>query len=136
MFDVDVIVERDILDKIINAYAVTKLEASISYSNPGHTNGFQAAFDTKLREMGGSRTEFKVSGSREHPLGNEEDGMLHAIVNLSEHNGNVRATIQASENSNLEVINSSEHPKILVIPQIVNDICSTIYDAVRNIFNN
>jgi hypothetical protein len=39
-FDVDVIIERDILERILNAHAVTHLYANISYSNPGHTRGF------------------------------------------------------------------------------------------------
>jgi len=33
-FDVDIIIERDVLDKILQAYAVTNLYANISYSNP------------------------------------------------------------------------------------------------------
>lgn len=135
-FDVDVIVERDILERILNAHAVYSIEANVSYSNPGHTDGFEAAFDNKLRGMGPSRFNITVTGSREHPLINEEDGMLQAIVNLSEHNGSVKATIQPTANSRLEKVDSSEHPRILVIPQIVNDVCSTIYNAIRGIFNN
>ena len=41
-FDVDVIIERDILERILNAHVVTHLYANISYSNPGHTRGFEA----------------------------------------------------------------------------------------------
>lgn len=135
-FDVDIIVERDILERILNAHAVFSIEANVSYSNPGHTNGFEAAFDSKLRGMEPSRFNITATGSREHPLINEEDGMLQAIVNLSEHNGSVKATIQPTANSKLEKVDSSEHPRILVIPQIVNDVCSTIYNAIRGIFNN
>ena len=69
-FDVDVIIERDILERILNAHAVTHLYANISYSNPGHTRGFEAVFDRKLREMGASRIEFTATGSKErkHPM--------------------------------------------------------------------
>lgn len=135
-FDVDVIVERDILDRILNAHAIYSIEANVSYSNPGHSNGFEAAFESKLRGMEPSRFNITATGSREHPLINEGDGMLQAIVNLSEHNGSVKATIQPTANSRLEKIDSSEHPRILVIPQIVNDVCSTVYNAIRGIFNN
>jgi hypothetical protein len=135
-FDVDVIVERDILEKILNAHAVYSIEANVSYSNPGHTNGFEAAFESKLRSMEPSRFNITATGSREHPLISEEDGMLQTIINLSEHNGSIKATIQPTANSKLEKIDSSEHPRILVIPQIVDDFCSTIYNAIRGIFNN
>ena len=132
-FDVDVIIERDILDKIVKAHAVTHIYANISYSNPGHTHGFEAAFDKKLREMGAGRVEFTAAGSKDHPLNNEKDGMLQSIVNLSEQNGYVKATIQATENGKLEQIDSSEHPRKLVIPQIIDSICSTIYNTIRSI---
>lgn len=134
-FDVDVIIERDILERILSAHAVTHLYANISYSNPGHTRGFEAAFDRKLREMEASRIEFTATGSKEHPLNSEEDGMLQSLVNLSEENGYVRATIQSTENAKLEKIDSSEHPRKLVVPQIVNDVCSTIYNTIRSIIH-
>ena len=134
-FDVDVIVERDILDKVINAYAVTHIYANISFSNPGHTHGFEAAFDQKLREMGAGRIEFTATGSKDHPLNKEDDGMLKAIVNISEHNGYVKATIQETENGNMKPIDSSEHPRKLVIPQIIDSISSTIYNAIGRIFD-
>lgn len=132
-FDVDVIIERDVLDRILNAHAVTHLYANISYSNPGHTSGFEAAFDRKLRDMGASRVEFIATGSKEHPLNNEDDGMLQSVVNLSEQNGYVQATIQSTENAKFEKIDSSEHPRKLIVPQIVNDICSTIYNAIKGV---
>lgn len=135
IFDVDVIVEKDILNKILTAHLITHLYANISYSNPGHTHGFEAAFDSKLRGMGGGRFEFTATGSKERPLNNEEDGMLPAIVNLSEQNGYVRATIQSTANSKLEKIDSSEHPKKLILPRIVDDICSTLYNAIRGIIH-
>lgn len=134
-FDVDVIIEHDILERILNAHIVTHLYANISYSNHGHTRGFEAVFDRKLREMGASRIEFTATGSQEHPLSSEDDGMLKSIVNLSERNGFVKATIQSTENSGLEKIDSSEHPRKLVIPQIVNNVCSTLYNTIRSIIH-
>lgn len=134
-FDVDVIIERDILEKILNAYAITHIYANISYSNPGHTDGFEAVFDQKLREMNASRIEFIASGSKEHPLNSDNDGLLQSIVNLSEENGYVQATIQPTEGSKLEKIDSKEHPRVLTIPQIVNSVSSTIYNIITTLFS-
>lgn len=132
-FDIDVIIEHDVLEQILNAHAITQIYANISFSNPGHTRGFEAAFDRKLREMGGSRFEFTATGSKDNPLNSDNDGMLRTIVNLSEQNGYVQATIQSTENSSLEKIDSSDHLRKLVVSQIINDMCSTLYSAVRNI---
>lgn len=135
-FDVDIIVERDILDRILTAYAVYTIEANISFSNPGHTDGFTAAFDDKLRRMDPSRMSIVVSGTKEHPLISEKDGMLEAIVNLSEQNGIIKATIQSTSGSKNEKIDTSKHPRILVIPRIINDVCSTIYNEIRSLFKD
>lgn len=135
-FDVDIIVERDVLDKILNARIITHFYANISYSNPGHSSGFIAAFDGKLRESGASRVEFTAVGSEEYPLNVPEDGLIQGVVNLSEQNGYVRATVKATENDKLEKIDSSEHPRKLVIPRIINNVASTIYSTLRGLFAN
>lgn len=133
-FEVSIIVERDILERILRAHAVYTIEANISYSNPGHTNGFMAAFDSKLRNMQPNDFTIVAKGSVNHPLLNETDGMLQTIVNLSEREGTVKATIQPTEGSRLEKIDSNDHPRILVVPQIVNDIYSTLYNTLRSLF--
>lgn len=132
-FDVDVIVERDFLDRILNAHAITQIYANLSYSNPGHTRGFKAVFDRKLREMNANRIEFIATGSKDNPLNNEDDGMLQSIVDLSEHNGYIQATIQETENGKLEKVDSSDHPRKLIVPRIINDVCTTIYNTLRNL---
>lgn len=135
-FDVGVIVERDVLDRILNAYAVYSIEANISYSNPGHTNGFKAAFDNKLKNMEPDKFTIVATGSKDHPLVNEEDGMLSSIVNMSERDGSIKATIQPTASSKLEKIDSKDHPRVLIIPQIINDVSSTIYNVISTLFSN
>jgi len=134
-FDVDVVKDRGILERILNAHAVTHFYANISYSNHSHAEGFQAAFDEKMREMEASRIEFTAKGSKEHPLKSEEDGIIKSLVSLSEENGYIQATIQETENARFEKIDSSDHPCKIEIPQIVEDICSTVYNAIRSIFH-
>lgn len=135
-FDVSVIVERDILNRILTAHAIMRIEANVSYSNPSHTRGFQQTFETKLRGMGADKFSMIAQGTAEHPLVDEEDGMIQAVVNLAEQNGTVKATIQATENAKLENIDSNEHPRVIVVPQIINNIYSTLYNELRTIFGH
>ena len=135
-FDVSVVLERDMLDRILSAHAVYTIEANISYSNPGHTNGFMAAFDNKLRDMEPENFTIIAKGSKDHPLINEPDGMLQSIVNSSERDGTIKATIESTEGSKLEKIDSKNHPRILIVPQIINDIYSTLYNKIRTVFPN
>ena len=62
--------------------------------------------------------------------------MLPAIVNMSERDGNIKATIQPTEGSKLEKIDSKYHPRVLIIPQIINDVSSTIYNTIRTLFSD
>ena len=131
-FDVNIIVERDVLNRILNAHAVYSIEAKLSYSNPGHSDEFAGAFDNKLREMEPDQFNIIAKGTKEHPLNRKNDGMLEAIVNLSERNGVIKASIRETNDSRVEKIDSSEHPKRLVLNQIIDSIASTIYNAVKS----
>lgn len=135
-FDVNVMVEHDFLTSILNAYAVLSIEANISYSNPGHSDDFIGAFDSKLREMEPSSFTVKAKGTKNHPLIKQNDGMLESIVNMSESNGSVEATIQSTEGSRPEKVNSKDHPRVLIIPQIINGLSLTIYNTIRAMFRN
>lgn len=133
-FDVNIITERDVLDQILNAYSIQKIEASILYSNPSSTNGFRGAFDSKLRAMNPSQFEIVAKGTKDNPLVNEEDGMINAIVDAAERDGNIIATIMPTEGAKLVRIDSREHPRKLRIPQIVHSIGASLYNAMINIF--
>lgn len=133
-FDVDVVKDRNTLDRILTAHAITKIQANISYSNHGHTDEFTQAFlDEKMRETGASRVDMTLTGSREYPMNCNQGGIIKALVNLSEHNGSVKATIQATENGGLETIDTNAHPSKITIPQIVHSIGDTIYNFVRTL---
>ena len=86
--------------------------------------------------MGADKFSMIAQGTSEHPLVDEEDGMIQAVVNLAEQNGTVKATIQPTENAKLENIDSNEHPRAIVVPQIINDVCSTLYNELRTIFGH
>lgn len=138
-FDVSIICERDILDKILSAYAILRIEAKVSYSNPGglgHTSDFQKIFEDKTKGMGGNEFRITAIGSPEHPLIAEEDGIIEAIVNMAEQNGTVKATIQSTETSEYEKINSGEHPRIIDLIKVLHDFYCVLYVELMNLFNH
>lgn len=129
-FNVDVVIARDFLNRILQAHAVIRLHANISYSNPGHTRGFQAVFDEKMRELEAERIDITATGTTEHPLNNANDGLLSTLVNISERNGHIKATIQPTRGARLEKIDSDSHPRKLVLPPFIED----IVQSIRNLF--
>ena len=135
-FDVDTVKDRDTLERIMTAEKLIALRAQISFSNPGRGDMFKKLLDAKLREMNPSSVDIVLQGSEERPLNRDDDGLVQAIVNISEENGSVQATIQNGTYLGRERIDTEDHPLVLQVRQIVNDVFSTMYNVLRTRFNN
>lgn len=135
-FDVDTVKDRDTLDRIMTAEKLLSLTAHVSFSNPGRGDDFLALLDAKTRESNTSSLEITLQGSENNPLQRAEDGLVNALINMSEENGSVQAVIQNGSAIGREVIDSKDHPLIFQVPQIIGDIVSTMYNAVMAHFNN
>ena len=135
-FDVDTVKDRDTLERILTAEKLIFMHAHISFSNPGHGKYFKKLLDAKLREMNPSSVDIELQGTEERPLNRDDDGLVQALVDLSEENGCVQATIQNGTHIGREHIDTKDHPLVLPVRQIVNDICSTIYNVLITRFKN
>lgn len=135
-FDVDAVKDRDTLERILTAEKLISLSAHISFSNPGHGNMFKGLLDIKLRETDPSSVNIELQGTEDRPLNRNSDGLVQALVDISEENGNLQATIQNGSYIGREHIDTNDHPLVLQVRQIVNDVCSTMYNVLRNRFKN
>lgn len=131
-FDVSVVLDHDLITRILSAHAIYSFEAQISYSNPGHSKGFAKMFEDKNP----NKFSMAAAGTKENPLVINDDGIIETATRLAEENGSVKATIVESEGGRRERVDSKDHPRILVIPQIVNGICSTVYHAIIDAFKH
>ena len=135
-FDVDAVKDRDTLERILTAEKLISLSAHISFSNPGHGNMFKGLLDIKLRETNPSSVNIELQGTEERPLNRNSDGLVQALVDSSEENGNLQATIQNGSHLGREHIDTNDHPLVLQVHQIINDVFSTMYNVLRSRFNN
>lgn len=135
-FDVSVVLDHDLITRILSAHAIYSYEAQISYSNPGHSKGFAKMFEDNMHALNPNKFSLAAVGSEENPLVINDDGIIEAATRLAEENGSVKATIVESEGGKRERVDSKDHPRILVIPQIVNGICSTVYHAIIDAFKH
>lgn len=135
-FDVDTVKDRDTLDRIMTAEKLLSLTAHVSFSNPGRGDDFRALLDAKTRESNASSVEISMQGTEENPLQRDPDGLVSALVDISEENGSVKAVVQNGSAIGREVIDSKEHPLVFQVPQIIGDIASTLYNAIMVRFNN
>lgn len=135
-FDVSVVLDHDLITRILSAHAIYSYEAQISYSNPGHSKGFAKMFEDNMHMLNPNKFSLAAVGSEENPLVINDDGIIEAATRLAEENGSVKATIVESEGGKRERVDSKDHPRILIIPQIVNGICSTVYHAIIDAFKH
>lgn len=135
-FDVSVVLDHDLITRILSAHAIYSYEAQISYSNPGHSKGFAKMFEDNMLTLNPNKFSLAAVGTEENPLVINDDGIIEAATRLAEENGSVKATIVESEGGKRERVDSKDHPRILVIPQIVNGICSTVYRAIIDAFKH
>lgn len=135
-FDVSVVLDHDLITRILSAHAIYSFEAQISYSNPGHSKGFAKMFEDNMHALNPNKFSMAAAGTKENPLVINDDGIIETATRLAEENGSVKATIVESEGGRRERVDSKDHPRILVIPQIVNGICSTVYHAIIDAFKH
>lgn len=110
LFDVDIVKDHDIIEKILTSYKVYKVDADISYSNADRSSGFRKILDDKLREAKAGRTRMTFIGSKDQPLSTEEDGMIAAVVGISESNGSVIARVKETQTSKVSTIKTQDYP--------------------------
>lgn len=135
-FDVDIIKDKDVLNRIISSYKIISFKAQISYSNPGHTSGFRAQFEDKTRELGGNKLEVNAYGSKDNPLQKEPDGLIQSLVEMSEENGTIEATVQETAGSALKKIDTSHHPLVFSVFHNPQEIVSIIYNELKTRFTH
>lgn len=115
MFDVTINKDNDTIQYIKNAHTIVKIEANLSFSNPGLSGDFAKAFDQKIYDMNPKKMNIVAEGTEEHPLCKEEDGFLDTVLQLSEQNGEVKAKIKETETSSYRSINTSHYPAVFDI---------------------
>jgi hypothetical protein len=112
-FDVNVVNDRDTINKIVNAESIYRIEANVSYSNPGNTEGFQKIFEKKTRGANPDKMSIKLEGTSENPLVCEDDGLIPCLANMAEQDGTIKAVIQEGEKK--VTIDSKDHPKVISV---------------------
>lgn len=137
LFDVHVVKDHDIIEKILTSYEVYKVDADISFSNADRSSGFHKLLDDKLRKAKASRTKMTFVGSKDQPLGTEEDGMIAAVVGISESNGSVIARVKETQNSKVTTIKTQDYPlKLSVSLRDREDDYTDLYNDLITKFGN
>lgn len=135
-FDVNIVSDKGIIDKIISAHSIIKIDAHISFGNPGHTLGFNQVFQNKVRECNPEKLNIQVEGTKTTPLNNARDGLIEAIVNSAQRDGTVTAVIQENQGGEYTTINTSEHPRVINVDADRGSYWPSVWNTIKSVFKN
>lgn len=134
--DVTIIKDRDVIERILTADKIFSLKASITYSNKDFSNGFVQLFDQKSKESEVYRMDINMISSKAESLNAKKDGLVEAIVETSQSNGTVEATVLEKSSTKRTKINTKDYPMRIELKSRESCFFSDIYSQICGIFGN
>lgn len=131
-FDVNIVTDRDAIERIINAESIYSIEANVSYSNPGNTDGFRKLFEEKAKGAKPNKMSIKLEGTFDNPLVSEEDGLIPCLANMAEQDGTINAVIQ--EGTKRVSIDSKEHPKVILTKSTGKEWLTNLMANIKSLY--
>lgn len=101
---------EDIIERILNAPKLFKLEVGLSYSNNDLTEDFEKWFDNDLRDGQVENLNLMAKSFKSETIDLESSKFLKGALKLSKSNGYALATILNTEGKN-ENIATTEYPR-------------------------
>lgn len=117
--EVTVYQSSDMIERILNAPKLKRLEVQISYTNNDLNSRSAEVVDRILRNMNASRFDAKITSDHNEEL-NLENEFLKGAVELSQSNGKSIATI-INDQDQTEKIITRDHPEVIQVTAIGED---------------
>lgn len=130
-FEVTVEKDRGVLDRILNAPAMSRLEVNISYTNNDNHDDWAKAIDDQMRQSNARTSRTIVSGTKRNPIDIRKSEMLQAYVRLSGSNGHAVATI--CDDDVTDRIDTSDHPMVKSISFYGNSPIHEVFEFIRRL---
>jgi len=125
----------DVIERIMNASKLFRLEVGISYSNNDLSGEFEELFDNDLRD--GQIQDFNMVAKsfKADSIDIENSKILQAALKLSQSNGFAEATIQNNEGKN-ENIATTEYPRKELVLSTEGNEPKDVFSKVMRLFRN
>jgi hypothetical protein len=125
----------DVIERIINAPKLFRLEVGISYSNNDLSDEFEELFDNDLRDSHVQDLNMIAKSFKADSIDIENSKILKAALKLSQSNGYAEATIQNEEGKNENVATVDYPRKELVFSSEGNE-HKDVFAKVMRLFRN
>lgn len=123
--------DREVIERIINATALSKLHVRVSYSNNDNMKGWKAIIDQQLRKSRSKTASLDLSATKKSPIDVTQSEMVTGFIELSASNGYAEAS-EIGENGMINHIKTTEHPMIRVVDYI-DEPSSKLKEMVKGI---
>lgn len=125
----------DVIERIINATRLFRLEVGISYSNNDLSEEFEELFDNDLRDSQVKDLNLIAKSFRSDSINIENSKILKAALKLSQSNGYAQATIQNEEGKN-ENIATVDYPRKELVFSSEGNEHKDVFTRVMRLFRN
>lgn len=106
--------DREVIERIVNATALSKLYVRVSYSNNDNIKGWKGLIDKQLRNSNSKTASLELSATKKAPINVTQSEMVTGFVELSASNGYAEAS-EVGDNGLINHIKTAEHPMIRTV---------------------
>jgi hypothetical protein len=125
---------EDVIEKIIQAETLSKLNIDISYTNNDLTSEFDKLIDDDLKDSQVQNLHLEAKSFTRESINLLKSKLLNAALRLSRSNGYAEAVIK--ENGKTKTISTSEYPRIEHIFSTEGNENIDVYKRIIELFRN
>lgn len=125
----------DVIERIMNAPKLFRLEIGISYSNNDLSDEFEELFDNDLRNSQIQNLNMTAKSFKNDTIDIENSKVLKAALKLSQSNGYAEATIQNDEGKN-ENVATIEYPRKELVFSTEGNEHKDVFSKIMRLFRN
>jgi hypothetical protein len=125
----------DIIERIITAPKLFRLEIGLTYSNNDLSEEFEELLDNDLRDSQVQNLNLKATSFKSETIEIENSKVLKAALKLSQSNGYAEATIQ-NENGKNENVATVDYPRKEPVHSSEGNEHKDVFEKIKRLFRN
>ena len=125
----------DIIERIITAPKLFRLEIGLTYSNNDLSEEFEELLDNDLRDSQVQNLNLKATSFKSETIQIENSKVLKAALKLSQSNGYAEATIQ-NENGKNENVATIDYPRKELVHSSEGNEHKDVFEKIKRLFRN
>ncbi len=126
---------EDVIERILNASSLSRLEISLSYSNNDLTEDFEELLDNDIRDGHVEHLNLTAKSFKAETIDINNSKLLKAALKLSQSNGYAEAVIQNEHGKN-EIVATVEYPRKELVFSTEGNEHKDVLSKIMRLFRN